>query len=76
MTPNTYCHNIKFTSDANFMNDGVAMYNFLFVHGHRDHSQHEVNPVRRRMGGEQAWDALAWLRGGAWRVGRVGAVSG
>ena len=35
-----------------------------------------LRPVRRRTGGEQGWDALVWLRGGAWGVGRVGAVSG
>ena len=45
MTPNTYCH-ILFTSDPSFMNDGVAMYNFLFVQGHRAHSQHEVTELQ------------------------------
>ena len=35
-----------------------------------------LRPVRRRMGGEQAWDAHAGLRAGAWGVGRVGSISG
>ena len=45
MMPNSYCH-ILFTSDNNFMNDGVAMYNFLFVQGHRDHSQAEITELQ------------------------------